>query len=95
MDCPEGSGHLRSGCGVRRVLRAWETLLAYPGSGSKAQFEPLQVGGPGAVEGPAGPPGVQPDQVDRGSGGGVFEGDLGQAEVAGPADAGDVCGLPL
>ena len=60
---------------------------------SCCEVQPLQVGGPGPVEGSAGPPGVQPDQVDRGGGGVVFETGLGQAEVAGAADAGDVGGL--
>src|SRR6266571_5494509 len=69
------------------------TLLAYSGSGGDGQVEPLQVGGPGPVEGPAGPPGVQPDQVDRGGGGVVLQPGSGQAEVAGAADAGDVGGL--
>ena len=50
------------------------------------------MAGAGAVEGFAGPPGVQPDEVDRG-GGVVFEAGFGQAEVAGAANAGDVGGL--
>ena len=34
------------------------------GSGGAAEVEPLEVGGPGPVEGLAGPPGIQPEQVD-------------------------------
>src|ERR1019366_6584489 len=64
------------------------------GSGGGAEVEPLEVGGPGPVEGPAGPPGIEPEQVDRGCGGGVFQAGLVQADVAGVADAGDVGGLP-
>src|SRR5262252_2993108 len=63
------------------------------GSGGWGQVESLQAGGAGAVEGPAGPPGAEPDEVDRGRGGVVFEAGFGQAEVAGVADAGDVGGL--
>src|SRR5712675_200504 len=51
------------------------------------------MGHPGPVQGLAGPPGVQPDQVDGGGCGVVFQTGLGQAEVAGVADAGDVGGL--
>src|SRR6266568_2406289 len=70
-----------------------QTLLAYSGSGGGGEVESLEVGGPGPVERPAGPPGVEPDQVDRGSGGDVLQPCPGQAEVAGAADAGDVGGL--
>ena len=69
------------------------TPLAYSGSGCGGEFESLEVAGPGPVEGPAGPPGVQPDQVDCGRGGVVLQAGLVQAEVAGAADAGDVGGL--
>ncbi len=69
------------------------TLLAYSGSGGGGEIEPLEVAGPGPVEGPAVPPGVQPDQVDRGCGGVVLQAGLGQAQVAGAADSGDVGGL--
>src|SRR6266571_4482928 len=57
------------------------------------EFQPLQVGGSGPVQRLAGPPGVEPDQVDGGGCGVVFQAGLGQAEVAGAADAGDVGGL--
>jgi arylsulfatase len=53
----------------------------------------LQVGGPGPVQGFAGPPGVEADQVDGGGCDVVFQAGFGQAEVAGAADAGDVGGL--
>jgi hypothetical protein len=42
------------------------------GSGGDSEIEPLEVGGPGSVEGSAGPPGIQPGEVDRCRGGGVF-----------------------
>jgi len=58
------------------------------------EFEPLEVGGAGPVGGCAGPPGIEPDQVDGGCGGGVLEGGFGQSVVAGGADAGDAGGLP-
>src|ERR1700756_4672779 len=59
----------------------------------RREVEPLKVGGPGPVEGLAGPPGVEPDEVDGGGCGVVFQAGFGQAEVAGAADAGDVGGL--
>jgi len=48
-------------------------LLAYSGSCGGGEVEALEVGGAGPVEGRAGPPGVQPDQVDCGGGGVVFQ----------------------
>src|ERR1700751_3544479 len=60
---------------------------------SCCEVEPLQVGGPGRVQRLAGPPGVEPDQVDGGRCGVVFQAGFAQAEVAGAADAGDVGGL--
>src|SRR5580700_11499713 len=69
------------------------SVLAYFGQSCCGEVEALKVGGAGPVEGPAGPPGVQPYQVDRCGGGVVFQAGLGQAEVAGAADAGDVGGL--
>src|SRR6266498_2358001 len=57
------------------------------------EFQPLQVGGSGPVQRLAGPPGVEPDQVDGGGRGVVFQAGFAQAEVAGAADAGDVGGL--
>src|SRR5437764_15174772 len=60
---------------------------------SCCEVQPLQVGCPGPVQGLAGPPGVEPDQVDRGGCGVVFQAGFVQAEVAGAADAGDVGGL--
>src|SRR5580693_6943213 len=59
----------------------------------RREVESLQVGGAGPVQGLAGPPGVEPDQVDGGGCGVVFQAGFGQAEVAGAADAGDVGGL--
>jgi hypothetical protein len=53
----------------------------------------MQVGGSGPVQRLAGPPGVEPDQVDGGGCGVVFQPGFVQAEVAGAADAGDVGGL--
>src|SRR6185295_2578881 len=72
-----------------------KTLLAYSCCGpvSCCEVESLQVGGAGAVQGLAGPPGVEPDQVDGGGCGVVFQAGFAQAEVAGAADAGDVGGL--
>src|SRR5437868_3412060 len=60
---------------------------------SCCEVQPLQVGGPGPVQRPAGPPGVEPDQVDGGGCGVVFQAGFAQAEVAGAADPGDVGGL--
>src|SRR6266496_1743240 len=40
------------------------------------EVQPLQVGCPGAVQGLAGPPGVEPDQVDGGGCGVVFQAGL-------------------
>src|SRR5437763_8450969 len=57
------------------------------------QVEPLEVGGPGPVQGLAGVPGIDADAVDGGGGGEVFQAGFVQAEVAGAADAGDVGGL--
>ena len=51
------------------------------------------MGRPGPVQRLAGPPGVEPDQVDGGGCGVVFQAGFAQAEVAGAADAGDVGGL--
>jgi hypothetical protein len=68
------------------------TLLAYSGSRGDSEIEPLEVAGPGPVEGSAGPPGIQPDQVHRG-GGIVLQAGFVQPELAGTADAGDVGGL--
>jgi putative transposase len=48
---------------------------------------------PCAVRGVAGPVGVEADHVDRGGGDGVLGLGLGQSEVAGTADPGDVGGL--
>jgi hypothetical protein len=45
------------------------TLLAYSGSGGGGEVESLEVGCAGAVDGFAGPPGVEPDEVDRCGGG--------------------------
>lgn len=64
--------------------------MAYSGSGCDGEVEPLQVGGPGPVEGFSGPPGVEADQVDRGGGGVVLQAGVVQSEVAGGADTGDV-----
>jgi hypothetical protein len=47
------------------------------------------VGGSGALYGCVGPPGVQADEVDRGRGEGVFQGDFALAVVAGLTDTGD------
>ena len=60
---------------------------------SCCEVQPLQVGGPGPVQRLAGPPGVEPDQVEGGGCGVVFQAGFRQAEVAGAADAGDVGGL--
>src|SRR5947208_4524056 len=51
------------------------------------------MGRAGPVQWLAGPPGVEPDQVDGGGCGVVFQTGFVQAEVAGAADAGDVGGL--
>src|SRR5690349_22799303 len=51
------------------------------------------MGGPGPVQRLAGPPGIEPDQVDGGGCGVVLQAGFAQAEVAGAADAGDVGGL--
>ena len=51
------------------------------------------MSGPDPVQRLAGPPGVEPDQVDGGGCGVVFQAGFRQAEVAGAADAGDVGGL--
>src|SRR5947208_2308985 len=51
------------------------------------------MGRAGPVQWLAGPPGVEPDQVDGGGRGVVFQAGFAQAEVAGAADAGDVGGL--
>src|ERR1700733_14424547 len=81
--------------GVPRHRRLWGLTdpVGLLGSGGVAEVESLEVGGPGPVEWFAGPPGVEPDEVDGGCGGVVLEADFGQAEVAGVADAGDVGGL--
>src|SRR5580704_1331169 len=74
----------------------FRTLLAYWWSYFRVlccEVQPLQVGGPGPVQRLAGPPGVEPDEVDGGGCGVVFQAGFGQAEVAGAADAGDVGGL--
>jgi hypothetical protein len=55
----------------------------------EGEIESAQVGGSGALEGCAGPPGVEPDEVDRGGGEGVFQADFAQAGVSGLADPGD------
>ncbi len=55
--------------------------------------DPLQVCGSGPVHGLVGEPGVVADEVDRGGGEVVLQAGLGQAQVAGAADAGDVGGL--
>src|SRR5436853_7864974 len=60
---------------------------------SCCEVQPLQVGGPGPVQRLAGPPGLEPDQVDGGGCGVVFQAGFRQAEVTGAADAGDVGGL--
>src|SRR6266513_1703043 len=60
---------------------------------SCCEVQPLQVGRPGPVQGLAGPPGVEPDQVDGGGCGVMLQAGFRQAEVAGAADAGDVGGL--
>src|SRR6185437_16328039 len=80
---------------IADICTPHETLLAYSCCGpvSCCEVESLQVGGAGAVQGLAGPPGVEPDQVDGGGCGVVFQAGPGQAEVAGAADAGDVGGL--
>src|SRR6185312_3910456 len=98
-----GLDGVRRGCRVHAVpgpviacrRTPYETLLAYSCCGpvSCCEVESLQVGGAGAVQGLAGPPGVEPDQVDGGGCGVVFQAGSGQAEVAGAADAGDVGGL--
>jgi hypothetical protein len=62
-------------------------------SGLCCEVQLLQVGGPGPVQRLAGPPGVEPDEVDGGGCGVVFQAGFAQAEVAGAADAGDVGGL--
>src|SRR2546426_9994090 len=59
---------------------------------SCGEVQPLQVGGAGPVQGPAGPPGIEPDQVDGGGCGVVFQAGPGQAEGAGAAGAGGVGG---
>src|ERR1039457_1653333 len=61
--------------------------------GGAAEVEPLEVGSAGPVERLARPPGIEPEQVDCGRGGGVFQAGLVQADVAGVADARDVGGL--
>src|SRR5947208_176781 len=71
----------------------WWDSVGLLGSGGGGEVEPLEVGGPGPVKWAACPPGIEADQVEGGSGGGVFEAGFGQSEVAGGADAGDVGGL--
>src|SRR5215831_18308131 len=73
----------------RTLLSNWWSYFRV----SCCQVQPLQVGGPGPVQWLAGPPGVEPDQVDGGGCGVVFQAGFVQAEVAGTADAGDVGGL--
>src|SRR6476661_10295539 len=73
----------------RTLLANWWSYFRV----SCCEVQPLQVGGPGPVQRLAGPPGVEPDQVDRGGGGVVVQAGFVQAEVAGAADAGDVGGL--
>lgn len=55
------------------------TVLAQFWLCGEIEVEPAQVCDPGSSEGCFGPPGVQPDQVDRGRGEGVFEVDFGKA----------------
>src|SRR5256885_9698895 len=51
------------------------------------------MGRAGPVQWLAGPPGVEPDQVDGGGCGVMFQAGFAQAEGAGAADPGDVGGL--
>src|SRR6266849_333838 len=75
-----------------RSLKSWETLILLPNSGSfgTGQVESLKVRCPGPVQGLAGVPGVEPDYVDGGRCGEVFQPGFVHAQVAGAADAGDV-----
>src|SRR6478752_6425779 len=73
----------------RTLLANWWSYFRV----SCCEVQPLQVGGPGPVQRLAGPAGVEPDQVDGGGCGVVFQAGFVQAEVAGAADAGDVGGL--
>ena len=63
--------------GPAHVLGHAVTLLVNSCSGSQGEFEPGKVTDAGAVQRVAVPPGVQPDQVERGGGVGVFRARLG------------------
>lgn len=57
------------------------------GSGGWVEFEALEVGGAGPVEGRAGPPDFEADQVDGGGGDVVLEPGFRQADIAGAANS--------
>jgi hypothetical protein len=59
----------------------------------EVEFEAGVVAGSGGVESGAGPPGVESDEVDRGGEQDVFQGDFGQAFVAGAASVAGLDGL--
>ena len=74
---------------IAKAFQSAQTLLAYLGS-CRNQVESLELAGATAVQRRPGPPCVEADEVDGDRGDVVLEGGLGQAEVAGAADAGDV-----
>src|SRR2546421_12659238 len=55
---------------------------------SCCEVQPLQMGRAGPVQWLAGPPGVEPDQVDGGGCGVMFQAGFSQGEGAGAADPG-------
>src|SRR5574340_1656973 len=81
--------------GIRDLLVTGVQTCALPiCSGCELVVEAGESAGPGREGRPAGiPVGVEADDVDGGGGEGVLETDLGQAAIAGPAEAGDVEGL--
>jgi hypothetical protein len=60
----------------------------------QGQFEAGEMAGPGPVQRAAVPPGVQADQVERDRGEHVFQVGLGQAAIAGAAQAAHGDALP-
>src|SRR6185437_10121955 len=88
-----GPVECRDGLPYSHPISLMKDPVGLLGLGGGAEFEALDVGGAGPVEGLAGPPGVEADDVDGGGGDVVLEPGFGQAGVACGADAGDVGGL--
>jgi hypothetical protein len=85
--------HAQTYADIAEVFVWLRDPVAQFGLCGQGELEAGEVGCPGALQGRAGPPGVEADEVDGGGGEDVFEVDLADTCVAGAAEAGHGDGL--